>query len=139
MPSADLYKGFIQGVEDAGFLKELEDEFRTGWNREENMAFKEQAEVASVQQERRFIDGIGQCTMSIHPTAYHYWGQRLGYGCWRDKQFRKEFARDNPSVRVKSRSAKTKVSMANTDRPKKAIVRSGATLEKVRFKKSYDF
>lgn len=32
--------------------------------------------------------------------SYHYWGQRLGYECWEDKQFVEEFLRDNPECRA---------------------------------------
>jgi hypothetical protein len=45
---------------------------------------------------------LGQMQMSIPPLAYHYWGQRLGYQCWNDQGFRREFLRDNPGVRVTS-------------------------------------
>lgn len=47
------------------------------------------------------IDGIGQHIMRITPESYHYWGNRLGYDCWGDKGFRKEFLRDVPEARVK--------------------------------------
>lgn len=47
------------------------------------------------------VDGVGQLIMRITPEAFHYWGQRLGYNCWGDGTFRKEFLRDNESVRVK--------------------------------------
>jgi len=42
------------------------------------------------------IDGLGQLRARIPTESYHYWGRRLGYACWRDKQFLKEFLRDNP-------------------------------------------
>jgi hypothetical protein len=45
---------------------------------------------------------MGQHIMSIDAVAYHYWGQRLGYECWADPQFRREYMRDNPGVRVKT-------------------------------------
>lgn len=63
--------------------------------------------AASVGYERRFVvdneGNGGEVKMSIHPTSYHYWGQRLGYQCWDDKQFCREYLRDNPAARVKSR------------------------------------
>jgi len=49
----------------------------------------------------RSTEGLGRVRMAITPEAFHYWGRRLGYECWRDKQFLNEFERDNPSVRVK--------------------------------------
>lgn len=52
--------------------------------------------------EQRAMDGLGRVRMEITADAYHYWGRRLGYACWSDKQFLNEFERDNPNVRVKS-------------------------------------
>ena len=56
--------------------------------------------------EHRSIDGLGQPRLSITPEAYHYWGQRLGYQCWSDKQFLNEFERDNPACRIKSKGTR---------------------------------
>ena len=61
------------------------------------------ARLAQEAGERPLVDGIGQCEMSVDPVAFHYWGQREGYDCWGDRQFRHEFKRDNPAVRVKSK------------------------------------
>ena len=41
--------------------------------------------------------------MRIAPEAYHYWGGRLGYECWDDPQFLREFERDNEQVRINSK------------------------------------
>jgi hypothetical protein len=51
--------------------------------------------------EAHTVEGMGQLVMRVTPESYHYWGRRLGYECWRDGQFRREFHRDNPSARVK--------------------------------------
>lgn len=82
-------------------------EFRRGWRMAEVMAGIEQKRIAAEQPERTWCDGLGQMTLSIQPDAFHFWGQRLGYKCWADKQFRREFARDNPAARVRSRPRKT--------------------------------
>jgi len=67
------------------------------------MAMKREAAQLSVSPvgEHRSMEGLGRMKMSIPPLSYHYWGRRLGYQCWSDKQFLREFERDNPSVRVK--------------------------------------
>lgn len=58
--------------------------------------------------ERRVLRGPdgngGEVTMMVDPVSYHYWGQRLGYACWSDAQFCREYLRDNPEARVRSRS-----------------------------------
>jgi hypothetical protein len=78
-----------------------------GWKMREVLAAREQMEIAQAQPLRTWVNGLGQMTMAIQADAYHYWGQRLGYRCWRDKAFRREFLRDNPGARVTSRARKT--------------------------------
>lgn len=34
-------------------------------------------------------------TLDIPLMDYHYWGLRLGYECWSDKEFVEEYKRDN--------------------------------------------
>jgi hypothetical protein len=65
------------------------------------LARREQRLAAAAGRERRTMR-FGEVKMMIHPAFYHYWGQRLGYECWQDKQFCREFARDNDEVRVHS-------------------------------------
>jgi hypothetical protein len=57
---------------------------------------------------RRTVDGIGQHTMSIDFDTYLYWDRQLP-GCWSDKSFRDQFARENPHTRVQSTSTTTVV------------------------------
>ena len=45
---------------------------------------------------------FGQHRARIEPTSYHYWGKRLGYDCWNDRKFIKQYLRDNPESRVKT-------------------------------------
>jgi len=59
--------------------------------------------------ERRAMEGIGAVKLEITPQAYHYWGQRLGYECWKDPQFLREFERDNPAARVRCHGTKLQV------------------------------
>lgn len=72
---------------------------------------QEREAMAAVQKERgeRYHKGDVRPTMMIPPTSYHYWGQRLGYDCWEDEQFVREFLRDNEVCRVKTRPANTVV------------------------------
>lgn len=56
--------------------------------------------AASPEGEHGSTNGLGRPVLSIPALAWHYWGQREGYDCWRDKKFRKEYARDNPGARV---------------------------------------
>ena len=51
---------------------------------------------------RRSVEGLGRPRMQITGEAFHEWGQKLGYACWSDNQFKNEFERDNPEVRIKS-------------------------------------
>lgn len=76
-------------------------------------AHQEMATAAAAHGERRFLqapDGFGgQMEMMVHPESFHYWGQRLGYGCWSDATFVHEYLRDNPAARVKNHSRQTTV------------------------------
>jgi hypothetical protein len=55
------------------------------------------------------IEGVGECVARIPMDAYFYWIARKGFGCWQDKAFIREYIRDNPEVRVKSKSRKIQV------------------------------
>ena len=93
---------------------------------------KARAEMKAQQRvlgERRFLqagDIGGEVGLMIHPEVFHYWGQRLGYGCWNDKQFVHEFLRDNPEARVKNRNPNPTVAVAGL-----------STVGNKRFTKSY--
>lgn len=82
---------------------DLERELRRGWQMGRVRAEVESKQAAALNQiEHRAMDGIGQLRMRVPLDAYHFWGQKLGYDCWNDKQFLHEFERDNPAVKVKS-------------------------------------
>jgi hypothetical protein len=68
-----------------------------------------QAAAAREGGEHRSIDGIGRLRMNIDPLYFHFWGKKLGYQCWNDPQFLREFERDNPEVRVKCGGTKLQV------------------------------
>jgi len=84
------------------------------WARRER-AQKEMAAAAASHGERRFLqapDGFGgEVGLMVHPESFHYWGQRLGYGCWEDAEFKREYWRDNPACRVKNHSRKPTVTV----------------------------
>lgn len=67
---------------------------------------RESAHALGERRTLRFADGNGGAVeMMVHPVSYHYWGNRLGYGCWQDAEFCREYLRDNEEARVKSRPA----------------------------------
>lgn len=84
------------------------DELIKGRHFQRVQAEKEQRMAAAMMGERQTLP-FGEVTMQVHPTIFHYWGQRLGYACWDDEQFCREMCRDNPELRVKSRSGKIQV------------------------------
>jgi hypothetical protein len=96
---------FIQSLADESpshLKKEVERELINGWRMNEVNARKvaKQSGYFNRHNEARSIDGVGQKIASIPLDAWHYWGHRLGYECWEDKQFLKEFLRDNPETAV---------------------------------------
>lgn len=86
---------------------ELEKELRRGWHMNRIEAEIEAKRIGKINEERpRAIEGLGQLTARIPATAYHFWGQKLGYECWNDKTFMREFLRDNEACKVNSRGTK---------------------------------
>lgn len=77
-------------------------DIQRGWNTQRWLSVSRQARIAKSIQvlEKAHIEGVGQHEMSVDPYAFHSWGQKLGYSCWSDPEFRREFARDNPAVKV---------------------------------------
>lgn len=105
---------FIQSLADvipSNLRNEVERELRHGWNMEAVNAKKDakQNAIYGHSHEARSIEGIGQLRARIPAAAFHYWGIRLGYECWEDKQFMNEFIRDNPEVAVRNRMKRTMV------------------------------
>jgi hypothetical protein len=80
-------------------------------------AKKEQLQAKIKNGERRFFGDKGEVKFQIHPKFYHYWGQRLGYECWEDDEFVREFLRDNEMCRVNSHSNKIQVGHGSHDKP----------------------
>lgn len=89
-------------------------ELRSGWHAKAAIAEVQQAQIAQANEvlERAHIDGLGQCVMSIHPDIYFGLEKLHGAGAWRDKDFRRRYLRDNPHLRVRSRSRATTVRRA---------------------------
>jgi hypothetical protein len=91
--------------------KRVQEELLRGWRMEEvkAQASAKQTAVFNHANEAQSIDGVGQLKARIPLAAWHYWGQRLGYECWEDKQFLEEFLRDNPETAVRNRMKRTMV------------------------------
>ena len=85
----------------------------------------------------------GYVDARYEPESYHYWGNRLGYECWQDPQFVREYKRDCEYCRVHNRNPNPTVGWvpgfeaANAYRLR--ILRSETATEtnSTRFKKVY--
>lgn len=110
---SDLFQSLADAIP-SHLRKEVERELINGWrlNEVKDTAEKKRLGIFHKNAEAKPIDGIGQLKASIPPSSFHYWGSRLGYECWEDKQFVKEFIRDNPEVAVRNRVKRTMVSGA---------------------------
>ena len=97
--------------------KQFLEELREGKLIDFVQAKKEQEQAAKERQQRRFFGDQGEVKFQVHSKFYHYWGQRLGYDCWKDEQFVREFLRDNESARIKSHSNKIQVGHGSLDKP----------------------
>lgn len=82
----------------------------------------------------RGIDGVGgQMDLHIHPESFHYWGQRLGYDCWDDKQFVAEYKRDNPASRPLVRNDRTTILVERRYRARKGLPQPDAMMSQKKF------
>lgn len=90
---------------------EVEREFRQGWAMNQVRAKADATKIAQFghSNEAKDIDGVGRLVAKIPPDAFYYWGHVLGFACWEDKQFLREFLRDNPEVAVRNYTKKTVV------------------------------
>lgn len=89
------------------------EEFRTGWELRKVQSYAQKKLMGALNQlHHGHVDGLGQLSCRIPVDSYHYWGQRLGYSCWKDKKFVNEFLRDNPECKVNSKAVNTTVRVA---------------------------
>lgn len=95
-------------------IKGVSEELRRGWMKAEADAHIQAKQIGrhGHANAARSLEGVGQLRLRVPPLAFHYWGQRLGYECWEDEQFVREFIRDNPEVAVRNYSKKTVVNGA---------------------------
>ena len=80
-----------------------------GWKMQEVEAKKvaKQSAIFDQNNPHKAIEGVGRPVAKIPIQAWHYWGQRLGYECWEDDQFLREFLRDNPETAVNNYTKRT--------------------------------
>lgn len=90
-------------LEEAGIRPILE----TFWKKQRLQAELERRQMQKFNRNKhRSIDGVGSKIATIPGDAFHFWGKKLGYDCWNDKEFMAEFLRDNPECRVNSGGTK---------------------------------
>jgi hypothetical protein len=89
------------------FCRTLTDEQRA----EEELAFASQRRIATATQsiDNCFMDGLGELHMRVDAEVFFHWVKKEGKDCWNDKNFIREFKRDNPDVRTLARPRKTSV------------------------------
>ncbi len=72
------------------------------------LARQKRVAIAQARIERKFIDGVGEMVASIDAEVYHRLAHiHGGYGVINDWDFMSRLLRDNPEVRIKSRSTRT--------------------------------
>jgi hypothetical protein len=59
--------------------------------------------------EQCYFDGLGEMHMRVDSDVFFNWVMREGREIWNDPGFIKEFKRDNPDVRVLTKSRKAMV------------------------------
>lgn len=66
-------------------------------------AVSRQREIAKHNQNRRSIDGVGRPVMEVDNKVYQEWTRREGKQIWKDPEFRRYMARNNPELKVNSK------------------------------------
>lgn len=69
---------------------------------------RQQLAARFLRENRKSVDGLGAPVAEIDMESYIAW-QRREPGCWKSKQFVREFLRDNEDVRVKAAGTRTQV------------------------------
>ena len=72
------------------------------FRRQLERALWEQKQIAreNAQRETRFVNGLGQHKMCIHPFLKELMRRRYGDQCWQDPDFEKDTWRKSPELRV---------------------------------------
>lgn len=94
--------------------KQVERELLTGWRMQEAAAYTQASQMAAFRHQNAAssIEGVWELKAQIPLSAFHYWGQRLGYECWNDKEFLNDYIKQNPEVAVTNRVKRTTVNGA---------------------------
>jgi hypothetical protein len=110
---SDIIQSFADVIP-SHLRKEVERELLNGWRMQEAASYHQAKQFAAFNHSNpaKSIEGVGEMVARIPLSAIHYWGQRLGYDCWNDEEFVREYIRDNPEVAVNNRIKRTVVNGA---------------------------
>lgn len=110
---SDIIQSFADVIP-SHLRKEVERELISGWRVQEAASYHQAKQFAAFNHANaaKSIEGVGEMVARIPLSAIHYWGQRLGYDCWDDETFVREYIRDNPEVAVNNRIKRTVVNGA---------------------------
>jgi hypothetical protein len=83
------------------FARSIHDIALRGVAEEKVRAVLNQARIARVMEQAGSVrmNGIGQKIAGIDPRTFFRWEQEFP-GCWRNKEFVREYLRDNPNARA---------------------------------------
>lgn len=108
----ETYLDSIAAIGGLDLVQAVEEEFRLGWEREKvevEMRRNRLAEACS-RLESAAVDGIGRCVADVPAASYFYWlhkGRELGTSnIWHEREFVRDYLRDNRQFSVRYRSAK---------------------------------
>lgn len=107
----ELDEDSLRARRSAEGFQQLIDDLSKGFRAQQVVS---EAAMRRERQELESVPLIGN-QMNAHPTAvvpiaaFHYWGQRLGYACWDDPEFLREFKRDNPDCVPKPKMANASI------------------------------
>ena len=90
---------------------DFHDDLRRGWHAQAVIAGVHQEKMKAAFEQARPLhnEALGQLSLVVDPWLYEEMRRQHGDDCWKDKGFRDQFARENPSADVRSRSRHTTI------------------------------
>jgi len=100
---ANVIADALEGFKDEALRLAVIEELKRGAHQEcvASMAQQKRIGIENHSQTYKSIEGAGRLRMRVDPTHFHFWGQKVGYGCWRDKTFLNDVEKWNPELKLK--------------------------------------
>tara|TARA_X000001382_G_scaffold90963_1_gene65571 strand:- start:1323 stop:1634 length:312 start_codon:yes stop_codon:yes gene_type:complete len=87
------------------YREHLAKQYEGSYEERNAQAVKRQREIAQQSQGRKSVEGLGQAVMEVDATVHQEWIKKEGSQIWKDPEFRKYMAKNNPELKVKNQGS----------------------------------